>query len=395
MGNCRSKSTSSSSAPAGKSSKHHRHLPLHRTATDTTTASSVSSNASTSALVHSFFAIAQPIIRRVISKRLIEDVGVLRDEIPVETYDEDQPDDTLPIKPIFVEFEDVHVVDPATLRADMEAMPDFEWPEPERYEQLMTHCTEGGSVDMVVLDLMEFDGELRFDKGVEIAVPVKGPFGTQMELEIGYEGYGEGKIEEAWVRIRVPQLRIWYVNETKKMYVAFMARPDLVPMMNVNVDRGKGDFLSVNFTEEGGLDDVVEKILSGFGPNLKQKPDEKTSFVGNRVGELVVQAMSKFKNMGNGRPLEVTLEEAIRKSINKAMGKPRPADTIKADIKRLEAELERSEREYQPKSKWKDRLHLHHHSNNTDQEENRDDDVGNFCGMHTMWCCGSGAAPRE
>ena len=327
-----------------------------------------------------------------LAKRLIEDVGILRDEIPVEAYYEDQPDNTLPLKPLSIEFEDVHVIDPATLAADMEAMPDFAWPERERYEQLMTHCTEGGSVDMVVLDLMDFDGELRFDKGVEVAVPVKGPFGTQMELEIGYGG----TIEEAWVRIRVPQLRIWYVNETKKMYVAFMARPDLIPCLNVNVDRGKGDFLSVNFTEEGGLDDVVEKILSGFGPNLKQKSDEKSSFVGDKVGQLIVQALSKFKNMGNGRPLEVTLEEAIQKSINKAMGKPRPADTIRADIERLEVELERSEREYKPNSKWKDRLHLHH-GNTTNQDENRDDDTGIFCGMHTMWCCGGSgtAAPRE
>ena len=386
MGNCRSK-TSPGAASVATGKRFGRPFPDSPPAASSITAS----NASTSALVHSFFAIAQPIIRRVISKRLIENVGILRDEIPVETYDEDQPDKTLPLKPLSIEFEDVHVIDPDTLRADMEAMPDFAWPERDRYQQLMTHCTEGGSVDMVVLDLIDFDGELRFDKGVEIAVPVKGPFGTQMELEIGY---GD-TIEEAWVRIRVPQLRIWYVNETRKMYVAFMARPDLIPCLNVNVDRGKGDFLSVNFTEEGGLDDVVEKILSGFGPNLKEKSAEKSSFVGDKVGELVVQALSRFKNMGNGRPLEVTLEEAIQKSINKAMGKPRPVDTIKADIKRLEAELERSEREYEPKSKWKDRLHLHR-GNTTicTQDENRDDDTGMLCGMHTMWCCGA-AAPRE
>lgn len=401
MGTCRSKPTAASSGASAwsrssaKSSKKSGRQPYHGLRLTRSNADDTASTASTSALVHSFFAIAQPIIRRVISKKLIERVGVLRDELPVEAYDEDQPDNTLPIKPITINFEDVHVIDPDTLQADMEAMPDFAWPEREKYRELMTHCSEGGSVDMVVLDLIDFDGELRMDKGVEVAVPVKGPFGSQMELEIGY---GDD-IEEGWVRIRVPKLRIWYVNETKKLYIAFMDRPDLIPCLNVNVDRGKGDFLSVNFTEEGGLDDVVEEVLSGFGPNLKAKRDSSSSFVGTKVGGLIVSALSKFKNMGNGKPLEVTMEQAIMKSINKAMGKSRPPEVIKADIKRLENELEQSMRESQPESKWKNRLHLHSGKHNStsknEEEDDTRDDLGMFCGMHTMFCCGGANAPRE
>ena len=397
MGTCRSKPAASSGSAWSKSSaksskgkkkasKDHHGLRLHRSSTGT-----AASAASTSALVHSFFAIAQPIIRRVISKKLVEQVGVLRNEIPVETFDEDQPDNTLPIKPITINFEDVHVIDPDALQADMEAMPDFGWPEREKYRELMTHCSEGGSVDMVVLDLIDFDGELRMDRGVEVAVPVKGPFGTQMELEIGY---GDD-IEEGWVRIRVPKLRIWYVNQTKKLYIAFMDRPDLIPCLNVNVDRGKGDFLSVNFMEEGALDDVVEEVLSGFGPNLK-KPDSSSSFVGTKVGSLIVGALSKFKSIGNGKPLEVTMEQAILKSIDKAMGKSRPPEVIKADIKRLENELEVSMREsQQSESKWKNRLHLHSAKHNTNEEEDARDDLGMFCGLHTVFCCGNTNAPRE
>ena len=399
MGTCRSKPASSGSSAwsrsgAKSSSKKSSKQPYHGLRLTRSNAGVTASTASTSALVHSFFAIAQPIIRRVISKKLIEQVGVLRDELPVEAYDEDQPDNTLPIKPITINFEDVHVIDPDTLQADMEAMPDFAWPEQENYRELMTHCSEGGSVDMVVLDLIDFDGELRMDKGVEVAIPVKGPFGTQMELEIGYGDV----IEEGWVRIRVPKLRIWYVNETKKLYIAFMDRPDLIPCLNVNVDRGKGDFLSVNFTEEGGLDDVVEEVLSGFGPNLKKR-DSSSSFVGTKVGGLIVSALSKFKNMGNGKPLEVTMEQAIMKSINKAMGKTRPPEAIKADIKRLETELEQSMRESQPESKWKKRLHLHNgkhnDTNKNGEEDDTRDDLGMFCGMHTMFCCGGAGAPRE
>ena len=395
MGTCRSKPAASSGSALSKSSaksskkkasKDHHALRLHRSSTG-----AAASAASTSALVHSFFAIAQPIIRRVLSKKLVEQVGVLRDEIPVEAFDEDQPDNTLPIKPITINFEDVHVIDPDALQADMEAMPDFGWPEREKYRELMTHCSEGGSVDMVVLDLIDFDGELRMGRGVEVAVPVKGPFGTQMELEIGY---GED-IEEGWVRIRVPKLRIWYVNQTKKLYIAFMDRPDLIPCLNVNVDRGKGDFLSVNFMEEGALDDVVEEVLSGFWPNLK-KPDSSSSFVGTKVGSLIVGALSKFKSIGNGRPLEVTMEQAILKSIDKAMGKSRPPEVIKADIKRLENELEVSMREsQQSESKWKNRLHLHSAKHNTNEEEDARDDLGMFCGLHTVFCCGNTNAPRE
>ena len=87
MGTCRSKPAASSGSAWSKSSaknskgkkkasKDHHGLRLRRNSTGT-----AASAASTSALVHSFFAIAQPIIRRVISKKLVEQVGVLRDEI--------------------------------------------------------------------------------------------------------------------------------------------------------------------------------------------------------------------------------------------------------------------------------------------------------------------------
>jgi hypothetical protein len=93
--------------------------------------------------------------------------------------------------------------------------------------------------------------------------------------------------------------------------------------------------------------------LSGFGPkNNNNNPQEEnsknpkqdTSFVGTALGALIVQAMSGLQKVGNGRPIEVPLKETIQEVIDVALKKPRPVDVIKADIERLEKELELSER---------------------------------------------------
>ena len=64
----------------------------------------------------------------------MDEVGLLRYEEPVESYDDFCCDADLPIKPLLINFGSVHVVDPATLRADMEAVPKFDWPEREAAE---------------------------------------------------------------------------------------------------------------------------------------------------------------------------------------------------------------------------------------------------------------------
>ena len=119
-----------------------------------------------SSLVHSFFAIGQPIIRRVLSKQLIEQIGVLLDEIPFEKWDDEMTDADMPLKPLSIQFEDVHVVTTEELWDDINDCPNFEWPERNSYKELMRHERAGGSVDMVALDLIEFEGEMRFAKGV-------------------------------------------------------------------------------------------------------------------------------------------------------------------------------------------------------------------------------------
>jgi hypothetical protein len=55
--------------------------------------------------------------------------------------------------------------------------------------------------------------------------------------------------------------------------------------------------------------------------------------------------MSRFADMGGNRPLEIDLTEAIQSSIDGALGKPRPVETIKADMATLEAELKLAQEE--------------------------------------------------
>jgi uncharacterized protein YejL (UPF0352 family) len=69
-------------------------------------------------------------------------------------------------------------------------------------------------------------------------------------------------------------------------------------------------------SEEGALDDIVENVLVFFGPKHKSKPDVKTSVVGEKVGKLLVAALSKFKNIRNGKPFKISLENSINGMIN-------------------------------------------------------------------------------
>jgi hypothetical protein len=303
-------------------------------------------NNSTSALFQSLFVIVQPMLRRVISQILMDDVGLLKDEAPMEKYNHEQPDESLPIQPLSVQFQHVCVLDPKSLQQDMEAMPDFEWPERDNATVLMKQHAQGVG-GMLVLDLIDFDAKIQFSKGIETVFPVKGPMGIMGNLEIG----SGGDIADAWVQLQVPKLRVWFVHEKQMIFAAFLGRPNLIPHLHVNADFGR-DFCNVNVTEDGSLDDVVERILSGFGPNNNSNnnnpqeenstnPKQDTSFVGNTLGALIVHAMSGLQKLGNGRPIEVSLKETDQESVDIAH---RPVDVIKADIERLEKELELSKR---------------------------------------------------
>lgn len=66
-----------------------------------------------------------------------------------------------------------------------------------------------------------------------------------------------------------------------------------------------------------------------------------TSWVGNALGGVISRIMLKSMSKSGQRcPLEIDLSEIIQSTLDAAMGIPRPIDVIKADIARLEKELE-------------------------------------------------------
>ena len=304
-----------------------------------------SNNASTAALFRSIFSIARPILRKIISKTLIEDVGVLKDEVRVKAFEKNSE---LPILPLFADFENVEVVDAQSLENDMTNMPAFGWPLKDKASELIRKLNDESfqkedQEGMLVMDVINFKFKLEFEQGYEIIFPVEGPLGVKCQLEIGTSK----DMPRAWLELEVPRLRIWYVCHTQTIYLAFMGRPDLIPHIHVNADFGRGDIFNVSIKEEGPLDDVVERILSGFGPHeylksTQNNNNKRVSCMGDKVGQLIVKALSKFQNIGNGNPIEIKLKETILETIDTIVffHENRSISHIDARIEKLEKELE-------------------------------------------------------
>jgi hypothetical protein len=332
MGNCKS---TTAAAPQQK-----------RVEVDVTTnANNNSNNHSTAALFRSLFTISNPVLRKVISKQLIEQVGVLKEETKVTAYTADAE---LPILPLEIDFENIHIIDSESLEKDMKLMPDFEWPLKEKVSLLiknMENFSKERQEGLLCLDIDNFQAKISFEKGYKITLPVEGPFGKSGELEIGTSP----DMPQAWIGVQVPKVRIWFVTHTSTLYLAFLGRPDLKPHVHINADFGRGNFLNSTITEDGSLDDVVERILSGFGPQEYTKANSKTSKAGNMIGDLIVSAMGRFGQVGNGRPIIVELKDQIQASLDAALHiqKYRPVAEIKASMALLEQELEASKRHYQ------------------------------------------------
>lgn len=297
-------------------------------------------DSSTSALVESVLSIMLPLVRKSLSNQLINDGSVIHHEEPVTTFDEEN----MPIGRIEINIEDVLVQNRSAVLKDIETFPNFQWPEKKRTEELMVN-TPGEGRQMIVLDLVGFDCKIPFEEGFELTFPAELPMGIKSALEVGCGG----KVKKAWIRLLVPKLRFWFVTPTRKAYVAFMGRPQLTPHLHVNADRGKGDFFDITFTEDGSLDDVVEAVLSGFGPEKfnATKPSTSKTFsswvgnaVGKKIGQLAQSMMGDYK--GKNGPIEIDLSETIQFAIDSAMGIPRSVEAVKADIALLEKELERS-----------------------------------------------------
>jgi hypothetical protein len=294
MGNCRSAPKTKTKT---KTSKPSSTTPAtandYETPFPTTTNPVVDekTSSSTAALIKAILPVVLPIVRHVASLQLVKDKMILRDEELLEEVDEEN----LPLGPIDFTLDHINVVDCQTLCKDQECMPEFAWPEQERITKTAKESSSSTTSktrddnNLLVLDILGFLMRINLAPGVEFTVPVEGPLGLAVNLEIGTGG----KVKHAWIQVEIPKLRIWYVNETRMAYVAFLERPKLVPHLHANADRGKGDFFEMEFASGGGgLDDVVESILCGFGPSSvmrpeKQNSDEKPNWVAD-VSSVVV-----------------------------------------------------------------------------------------------------------
>jgi len=297
-------------------------------------------NSSSSAvLVEALLPIILPIIRIAVSKRCVDGKIIQRHEVPIEELDEDDP----PIGPLEFSLGRVSVLDLETIERDANDMPEFAWPEQERWRLLMESAPRVGR-GLVVLDVIGSELRLGLGPGVQIRVPVIGPFGVTGDLEVG----AGRSVDAACVRIEIPRVRLWIVPDTGKIYVVVMERFNIVPNLHVNADLGNGDSMDLEFIGKGSLDNVMESVLCRFGPSsLTMKEDEKTrktekkmqNWIGNALGETI----SQFAGNGNNRPLVIDLHDAIKNSINIALGIPRSTEMICADIKALEEELAAAE----------------------------------------------------
>jgi len=368
----------------------HLNITAHGSTTSSSSAAP-SPDGSTSALIESIIPLVLPLVRKAISKQLIQDGSVLFEEQPLTLAaagigEEDDlgtmmvgsisssPAESdggtgntpatavaapvLPIGNIEVTIENVCVMDHITVQKDMVSHPEFHWPEKGNDIPSLMKNVPGIGRKMLVLDLIGFNCLIPLNPGMELCFPADLPFGVRAHVEIGCGG----DVKDAWVRLEIPRMRIWFVSASMKLYVAVMDRPRLTPNLHVNADRGKGDFMNLVLQEDGNLDDVVETILAGFGPKPKKQDESKsktkkemydqqsstaaasssTSWIGSVVGRKISQMVRE--SMGGKAdehcPLEIDISGTIQASIDAAMGKIRSVDAVKADIAILERELD-------------------------------------------------------
>ncbi len=303
--------------------------------------SRITPDESTAALVDSIIPLVLPIVRKAVCSRLITDGSVLYNENPVTSYEEDK----LPIETIKLKIDDVLVMDRKTMKNDMKEHTDFDWPEQKKAMELMKNVPGKGR-EMIVLEFVGLDCMVYFGAGFEFKFPLNLPAGRKGSLEVG----SGGSIKRGWFRLMVPRIRFWFVSSSRKCYIAFMEKPQLTPNFHANLDKGKGDFMNIEFTEDGSLDDLVETLLSRFGPMSKDSKktamenDAKVSVVGVSVGKLIAQ-LAKYSmggSIGKNAPLEVDMTDTIQQIMDVAMGIPRSVSAIEADIEVLQKELERA-----------------------------------------------------
>ena len=220
----------------------------------------------------------------------------------------------------------MQILTPAEMKAEMEKYPDFAWPK-DCVKEMME------DKELLVLEMKGLSVGVFFSKGYEIKVPL--PLGCA--VEIGHDG----KMEKAGLEVHLPKVWAWFNARTMVMKVALMACPDIRPALHVNLEAFKMDFsvpgLSKEGINEGGwLDDIVEYVAVGFGPCTTQK--EMPGWFSEKIGDLIRGQLKSMAGLGCGRPYELNMRGGGTDDA------PRPSKEIREEMAVLQAELYKAEK---------------------------------------------------
>lgn len=147
-------------------------------------------------LIDGIMSVALPLIRHIVSQKVVEMGMVLKHEIKVESFDLDE----MPFEFFDVKADAIHVVNHEQLQQDMREMSHFKWP--QRCLEKMLSPFNDGECELLIVDLIGAHVSITIAEDFEIALPI----GEQLTVELG----AGGKIRKGNIKLEVPQLRVWF-----------------------------------------------------------------------------------------------------------------------------------------------------------------------------------------
>jgi hypothetical protein len=185
---------------------------------------------------------------------------------------------------------------------------------------------------MVVLDLQGVRLVLVLNHGIELTKQISKLAGSTLSMEVG----AGGPIEQASLKVSMPHLRLWFHADERKVYLAFMKPPNLQPYFHVNIDRNGRDFMHMVMTDNGSLDNIVERILSGSGPG------ERARIMGGLqpiLHTMLARLIARVTRIGEKSPMEFDLNDSIENNLKYYSGVARPVEVIEPEMAALLAEM--------------------------------------------------------
>ena len=255
-----------------------------------------SSGCSTVELFAAAFRVAEPLLRKSIVQALVYRqwnplLGLRKNEVTVSRYDPAAHGELL--EPFVVKPRAIQLLTGADIEASKQEWKNFTWPDG------LDELYQGN--EFLAADLLDLEIVLEFAPGVELF------FGNDTAaIELGSDKDSRVTSRSAQVRVVAPQLRAWWDSRSMELSLAFMQTPEVELSIHANLDTFGFD-MGGDVTERGWVDDLVEYVLSGFGPMAAKKP-----FPGLLKKLFDWSQQNFFAELGNGRPFVLDLSGRIR-----------------------------------------------------------------------------------